>query len=38
VEELIKQADLAMYQVKTAGRNAMRFFDPALQASNRTES
>jgi diguanylate cyclase (GGDEF)-like protein/PAS domain S-box-containing protein len=30
VEELIKQADLAMYQVKAAGRNALRFFDPAM--------
>lgn len=29
VEELIKQADLAMYQVKASGRNALRFFDPA---------
>ena len=29
VEELLKQADLAMYQAKAAGRNALRFFDPA---------
>jgi len=33
VEELIKQADLAMYQVKAAGRNALRFFDPAMRAT-----
>ncbi|MDO8448215.1 MAG: diguanylate cyclase [Rhodoferax sp.] len=33
VEELIKQADLAMYQVKAADRNALRFFDPAMQAT-----
>lgn len=32
-EELIKQADLAMYQVKAAGRNAMRFFEPAMRTS-----
>lgn len=31
-DELLKQADLAMYQSKTAGRNTMRFFDPAMQA------
>jgi EAL domain-containing protein (putative c-di-GMP-specific phosphodiesterase class I) len=33
VEELLKQADLAMYQAKAAGRNALRFFDPAMQAA-----
>lgn len=32
VEELLKRADLAMYQAKAAGRNAVRFFDPQLQA------
>jgi diguanylate cyclase (GGDEF)-like protein/PAS domain S-box-containing protein len=32
-EELVKQADLAMYQVKAAGRNALRFFDPATQTT-----
>ncbi|KAF0163312.1 MAG: PAS/PAC sensor-containing diguanylate cyclase/phosphodiesterase [Rhodocyclaceae bacterium] len=32
VEHLIKQADLAMYQSKAAGRNTMRFFDPGLLA------
>ncbi len=31
-EDLLKQADLAMYQAKTAGRNAFRFFDPEMQA------
>lgn len=33
LEELMKQADLAMYQAKAAGRNALRFFDPAMQAA-----
>ena len=32
VEELLKRADMAMYQAKAAGRNAVRFFDPQLQA------
>ena len=32
VGELLKQADLAMYQAKTAGRNTLRFFDPNMQA------
>ena len=33
IEELMKQADLAMYQSKTAGRNTLRFFDPQMQAA-----
>jgi diguanylate cyclase (GGDEF)-like protein/PAS domain S-box-containing protein len=32
VEEILKRADLAMYQAKSAGRNGMRFFDPRMQA------
>lgn len=31
IEQLLKQADVAMYQAKTAGRNTLRFFDPKLQ-------
>ena len=33
IEELLKQADIAMYQAKSSGRNALRFFDPKMQAS-----
>ncbi len=31
-EELLRRADTAMYQAKSAGRNCLRFFDPAMQA------
>ncbi len=30
-DALLKHADMAMYQAKDAGRNAVRFFDPAMQ-------
>jgi diguanylate cyclase (GGDEF)-like protein/PAS domain S-box-containing protein len=33
IEELMKQADIAMYQAKKSGRNALRFFDPQMQVS-----
>ncbi|MBS0293276.1 MAG: EAL domain-containing protein [Proteobacteria bacterium] len=33
VGELLKHADLAMYQAKTAGRSTLRFFDPGMQRS-----
>jgi EAL domain-containing protein (putative c-di-GMP-specific phosphodiesterase class I) len=31
IEDLLKQADLAMYQAKAAGRNTLRFYDPSMQ-------
>ena len=30
-DEVLKRAQVAMHQAKAAGRNAVRFFDPALQ-------
>ena len=31
VSEMLKRADLAMYQSKAAGRNVIRFFEPEMQ-------
>ena len=33
VDELLQQADLAMYQAKAAGRNTLRFFQPDMQSA-----
>jgi diguanylate cyclase (GGDEF)-like protein/PAS domain S-box-containing protein len=38
VDELLKKADVAMYQAKAAGRNTARFFDPAMQAAAETRA
>lgn len=33
LEELLRRADVAMYQAKSTGRNGIRFFDPTLHAA-----
>jgi len=33
LENLLKYADTAMYQAKSAGRNSIRFYDPDMQAA-----
>ncbi len=32
-EDLLKQADMAMYHAKSAGRNTLRFFEPEIQTA-----
>lgn len=38
IDEVLQQADIAMYQAKAAGRNTLRFFAPALQAAINTRA
>jgi diguanylate cyclase (GGDEF)-like protein/PAS domain S-box-containing protein len=33
IDDLLKRADMSMYQAKASGRNTLRFFDPQVQAS-----
>jgi diguanylate cyclase (GGDEF)-like protein/PAS domain S-box-containing protein len=33
IDEILKQADIAMYQSKKSGYNGLRFFDPEMQIS-----
>ena len=33
IDQILQQADIAMYQAKAAGRNTIHFFAPALQAA-----
>jgi diguanylate cyclase (GGDEF)-like protein/PAS domain S-box-containing protein len=33
IDDLLKHADIAMYQAKKDGRNGLRFFDPEMQAT-----
>jgi diguanylate cyclase (GGDEF)-like protein/PAS domain S-box-containing protein len=38
VDALLKFADMAMYEAKESGRNAVRFFDPAMQLAVETRA
>lgn len=38
IDDLLKQADIAMFQAKAEGRNKLRFFDPELQVAVETRA
>ena len=38
VDDLLKHADMAMYQAKDSGRNVVLFFDPAMQQAVETRA
>lgn len=38
VDEIVKHADIAMYQAKTSGRNSVRFFEPKMQRALETRA
>jgi len=38
VTDLLKRADLAMYQAKSSGKNTIRFFDPDMQLAVETRN
>ena len=38
IDDLLKKADVAMYEAKAAGRNTVRFFDPVTQAALKAQA